>query len=230
MSLLVGHITASGFSRNTEPARLLRAVVWLLQNMALGVTQKPEPLHLSMYLEKFSASRARSVERLVQWSSYHIAFSYLKRERKKKKAIWSILALGCCGFYVQLPGESLWPVLRSSSFGNDQCTSENANVRIVTLLNRLKSRKAYSLTTPETLERARVKSPKNLHFAFWLILKFSSKELICDAPAWICWRKALDFSRHLSNKSLELPQRGCCLTNLLHFHRRLFLYKCTDLN
>lgn len=77
-------------------------------------------------------------------------------------------------------------MLRSSSFGNDQCTSENANVRIVTLLNRLKSRKAYSLTTPETLERARVKSPKNLHFAFWLILKFSSKELICDAPAWIC--------------------------------------------
>lgn len=98
MSLLVGHITASGFSRNTEPARLLRAVVWLLQNMALGVTQKPEPLHLSMYLEKFSASRARSVERLVQWSSYHIAFSYLKRERKKKKSHLEHSCLGVLWF------------------------------------------------------------------------------------------------------------------------------------
>lgn len=143
--------------------------------------------------------------------------------------MWSILALGCCSLCIQLPGESLWPVLHSLSFGNDQCTSENANVRIVTLLNRLKSRKACSLTTPETLERAPAKSSKNLHSPFWLILKFSLKELICDAPAWICWRKALDSSRPLSNKCLEHPQRRCCLTSLLHFHRRLFLYKCTDL-
>lgn len=66
MSVLVGHITAGGFSRNPEPARLPRTVVWLLQNAALGVTHKPEPLRLSMYLEKSSASKTRSVERLVQ--------------------------------------------------------------------------------------------------------------------------------------------------------------------
>lgn len=33
-----------------------------------------------------------------------------------------------------------------------------------------------------------------------------------------------------SNKSLELPQRGCSLTNLLQFHRRQLMYKCIDLD
>jgi len=66
MSVLVGHIAAGGFSRNPEPARLPGAMVWLLQNRALGVTHQPEPPHLSMYLEKSSASETRSVERVVQ--------------------------------------------------------------------------------------------------------------------------------------------------------------------
>lgn len=79
MSVLVGHITAGGFSRSREPACLSGALVWLLQNKALGVTRQPEPLHLSMYLEKFNASKTGDA-RLVK----HLAYCFWLFKKKKK--------------------------------------------------------------------------------------------------------------------------------------------------
>lgn len=66
-----------------------------------------------------------------------LAYCFQLFKKKKEKGKKSHLERSCLGALWSLhaaAGESLWPVLHSSSFGNDQCTSENANVRIVTLL------------------------------------------------------------------------------------------------